>query len=188
MDQLALQIEALIFVSEEPLQLEDMQATLQNLLEIELSLDEISEALASLQARYSSPDFAFEIIEVAGGFEFYSKPSYNSVVNALLKHKSKKKLSRAALETLSIIAYKQPVTRRELEKIRGVSCDYAVNKLLEKDLIEIKGRSEELGRPLIYGTSEQFMRHFGLKSMKELPKLKELQEKENSIGEEAEEA
>lgn len=187
MDPLTLQIEALIFVSEEPLSLEDMQATLQNALEVELPLEDIREALHKLQNRYSTADFAFEIIEVAEGFEFYSKPSYNKIVNALLKHKSNKKLSRAALETLSIIAYKQPVTKRELEKIRGVSCDYAVNKLLEKDLVEIKGRSEEVGRPLIYGTSEQFMRHFGLKSMKELPKLKELQEKENSIGEEAEE-
>lgn len=187
MDPLALQIEALVFVSEEPLSLADIQATLQDVLETELSLDDISQALAQVQTRYSSPEFAFEIIEVAGGFEFYSKPSYNKLVNALLKHKSNKKLSRAALETLSIIAYKQPVTKRELEKIRGVSCDYAINKLLEKDLVEIKGRSDEVGRPLIYATSEQFMRHFGLKSMKELPKLKELQEKENSIGEEAEE-
>ena len=101
----------------------------------------------------------------------------------LFHQKSKKKLSRSALETLAIIAYQQPVSKSEMERVRGVSCDYAVQKLLEKELIEIKGRSTDPGRPLLYGVSSKFMEHFGLASMKELPKLKEFKLPDNAIGE-----
>ncbi len=100
----------------------------------------------------------------------------------LVQQKSNKKLSKAALETLSVIAYKQPITKVEIESIRGVNCDYAVRKLLEKELVTIKGRSKDVGRPLIYGTSDKFMQHFGLNSLKDLPKLKEFKQEENQIG------
>jgi segregation and condensation protein B len=97
----------------------------------------------------------------------------------------KKRLSRSALETLSIIAYKQPVTKSELERIRGVNCDYAIQKLLEKELVAIQGRSDGPGRPLLYGTSDKFMDYFGLKSLDDLPKPKEFREPSNQIGEQA---
>jgi segregation and condensation protein B len=100
----------------------------------------------------------------------------------LLKHKSNKKLSRSALETLAVIAYQQPVSKGEVEKIRGVNCDYAVQKLLEKELIQIKGRSKDPGRPLLYGTSDKFMEHFGLPALQDLPKLKEFLPEDNQIG------
>ena len=92
-------------------------------------------------------------------------------------------MSQAALETLSIVAYKQPISKTEIEQIRGVSCDYAIQKLLEKELVAILGRSESPGRPLLYGTSERFMDYFGIKSLKDLPKLKDFKEVENEIGE-----
>jgi len=102
-----------------------------------------------------------------------------------LRQTTKKRLSRAAMETLSIIAYKQPVTKSEMEKIRGVSCDYAVQKLLEKELVDIKGRSDGPGKPLLYGTSEKFMDYFGLKNLGELPKPKDFKEPDSEIGEKA---
>ena len=100
----------------------------------------------------------------------------------MLKQNENKKLSKAAMETLSIIAYKQPVTKSEIEAIRGVNCDYAVQKLLERDLVDIIGRSEGPGRPLIFKTSTFFMNYFGLKSIKDLPSIKEFTDSENTIG------
>jgi len=100
-----------------------------------------------------------------------------------LRQTTKKRLSQAALETLSIIAYKQPVSKNELEQIRGVSCDYSIQKLLEKELIEIAGRSEAPGRPLLYRSSQKFMDYFGLKSLRDLPKTKDFKEPESEIGE-----
>jgi len=104
----------------------------------------------------------------------------------MLKQRSKRRLSTSALETLSIIAYKQPVTKSDLESIRGVNCDYAVQKLLEKGLVEIKGKSEAIGRPLLYGTTDQFMEYFGINNINELPTPKDFahQEDDNTIGEE----
>ena len=113
-----------------------------------------------------------------------TKGAYYPTVATFLKQSTKKKLSKAALETLSIIAYKQPVEKSELEKIRGVSCDYSIQKLLEKELVEITGRSEGPGRPLIYSTSEKFMDHFGLKSINDLPKTRDIASAKTSIGEE----
>ena len=101
-----------------------------------------------------------------------------------LRQTTKKRLSQAALETLAIIAYKQPIAKNALEQIRGVSCDYALQKLLEKELIAIAGRSEGIGKPLLYATSEKFMDYFGIKSLQDLPKLKDFKEIENTIGEE----
>ena len=100
-----------------------------------------------------------------------------------LRQTTRKRLSRSALETLSIVAYKQPVSKPELEKIRGVSCDYAIQKLLEKELVMIVGRSDGPGKPLLYATSAKFMDYFGLKSIEDLPQPKEFQEPDNTIGE-----
>jgi segregation and condensation protein B len=104
----------------------------------------------------------------------------------MLKQQSRRRLSNSALETLSIIAYKQPVIKSEIEKIRGVNCDYSIQKLLEKELIEIRGKSDAVGRPLIYGTSAKFMEYFGINDLKDLPTPKDFAPEENTIGEERE--
>ena len=121
-------------------------------------------------------------MESGGGFQFLTKPAYQASIGILLKQQSKKRLSKSALETLSIIAYKQPVTKAEMEQIRGVSCDYTVQKLLEKELVEIRGKSEGVGRPILYGTSPKFMDYFGINDLKELPTPKDFAVPENEIG------
>jgi segregation and condensation protein B len=143
---------------------------------------QILEEIQYLQAKYNHSDYAFEIIEINGGFQFLTKGAYHETVGVYLRQTIKKKLSQAALETLAIIAYKQPISKTELEVIRGVSCDYAIQKLLERELVIIKGRSEAVGRPLLYGTSDKFMDYFGIASLKDLPKLKDLKQPDNEIG------
>ena len=117
---------------------------------------------------------------------FLTKNEFSRLNEILLKQQSQRRLSISALETLSIIAYKQPIIKSEIEKIRGVNCDYTIQKLLEKELIKIEGKSDKVGRPLIYSTSEKFMDYFGINSLKELPTIKDFQKEENSIGDEKE--
>ncbi len=145
---------------------------------------EIISVLESIQDRFNSQDSSFELCHTAGGYQFLSKPAYQASINILLKQKSKKRLSTSALETLAIIAYKQPVTKTEIEAVRGVNSDYSVHKLLDKELIEIRGKAEAIGRPLLYGTSLKFMEYFGINSLNELPSPKEFDHKENTIGSE----
>jgi segregation and condensation protein B len=121
---------------------------------------------------------------LAGGYQFLTKPAYQTSISILLRQQSQKRLSTAQLETLSIIAYKQPVTKGEVEQIRGVNSDYSIQKLLEKELIEIKGKTDGVGRPLIYGTSGKFMEYFGINSIQDLPHPKDFSQSENQIGEE----
>lgn len=147
--------------------------------------EDVNTAIEQLQQKYASEDFSIEIIRAGGGYQFYSKPAYQASIGILLKQQSKRRLSNSALETLSIIAYKQPITKSEIEKIRGVNCDYTVQKLLEKELIEIQGKSESVGRPLIYGTSKNFMEYFGINDLKDLPTPKDFAQEENKIGEES---
>ena len=131
--------------------------------------------------------YSFEVCETGGGFQFLTKPAFQASIGIHLKQKSKKRLSTSALETLAIIAYKQPVTKTDIEHIRGVSSEYSVHKLLEKELIEIKGKAEAIGKPILYGTSEKFMEYFGINSLHELPTPKDFAKKEeNTIGEEKE--
>ncbi|HJW31604.1 MAG TPA: SMC-Scp complex subunit ScpB, partial [Saprospiraceae bacterium] len=130
-------------------------------------------------------EFAIEVVEVAEGFQFMTKPAFHPIAGHFLKQLTKRRLSKVALETLSIIAYKQPVSRAEIEQIRGVNADYAIDKLLEKELIEIAGRSTGPGKPLLYTTSGKFMDYFGLKSMEDLPQLKEFLTATEEIGEPA---
>jgi len=148
--------------------------------------EDIEQAINQLSDKYASDEFSFEITKVGGGYLFYTKPAYQASIGIMLKHQSKRRLSNSALETLSIIAYKQPIIKSEIEKIRGVNCDYSVQKLLEKELIEIRGKSEAVGRPLIYGTSPNFMEYFGINDLKDLPTPKDFAQDENSIGEENE--
>ena len=185
MQHLAQQIEALIFTAEQPISIQEMKTCMEDLFEAKVKEDDLKTAIAELQERYAQEVYAIEILEIAGGFQFMTKAAFHPVVGQYLRQTTKKRLSRAAMETLSIIAYKQPTTRSEMEKIRGVSCDYAVQKLLEKELVDIKGRSDGPGKPLIYGTSEKFMDYFGLKNLGELPKPKDFREPDSEIGEKA---
>lgn len=119
---------------------------------------------------------AFRIVRVAGGYQFATTAMHGELVARLVKSKSKRRLSQAALETLAIIAYRQPVTKPEIEAIRGVSCNEVVNTLLEKNLVTIAGRSDTIGKPLLYGTTDEFLRSFGLHDISDLPKPRELEE------------
>ena len=183
MDKLTHHIEALIFVSEQSMTLKEIRNCLEEQFSTKMKKEELLLAVDQLKEKYQSDDFAIEIVEISNGYRFMTKGAYYNTVATFLKQSTKKKLSKSALETLSIIAYKQPVIKSELEQIRGVSCDYSIQKLLEKELIEIEGRSEGPGRPLLYATSEKFMDYFGLKSIEDLPKTKDIEVPENSIGE-----
>jgi segregation and condensation protein B len=183
MEFLTHHIEALIFTTEHAITVKEMKSVLDETFETDFPEADILRGIEALRERYTQAPFAFEIIEIADGFQFLTKPAYHASVGTYLRQTTKKRLSQAALETLSIVAYKQPISKTELEQIRGVSCDYAIQKLLEKELVTILGRSEAPGRPLLYGTSERFMDYFGIKSMRDLPKLKDFKEVENEIGE-----
>ncbi len=182
MEQVQKHIEALIFASEQSIGVSDIQTLVNNSLSLTLTEEEIIENLNSIKEKYTSDDFVFELIEISNGYQFLSKKEYHELLNQLIIHKEKKKLSTAAMETLAIIAYKQPITKSEIELIRGVNCDYSIQKLLEKDLISINGRSSGPGKPILYETSQSFMDHFGLRNPKDLPQLKDIQSLENSIN------
>lgn len=154
--------------------------------ESEVPLEHIASAILDLQGKYAQEDFSFALEHLGGGYQFLTKPAYQASISILLKQQSQKRLSAAQLETLSIIAYKQPVTKTEVEQIRGVNCDYSVQKLLEKELIAIKGKSDGIGRPLLYGTSDKFMEYFGINSIQDLPQPKDFAKEDNEIGEEKE--
>lgn len=180
---LPLHIESLIFSANPSISFDDIKYALEESLTTSFLDDELSEAINSLIEKYASNDFSIEIIEMAGGFRFMSKGSYHNTIGTFLRQNTHKKLSKSALESLAIIAYKQPVTKTEIESIRGVNSDYTIQKLLEKDLVEISGRSDGPGKPLLYSTTTKFTDYFGLKSIEDLPKPKEIQETEHQVGE-----
>jgi segregation and condensation protein B len=171
-------IEALIFASDKALSAEEITELINNALgfiEDRANPDQIQAAIEGIKEKYDSEFYAFELKQSGGGWQFLTKPQYHKTVALLNGDKFLKRLSTAALETLAIIAYKQPITKSEIESIRGVNCDYAVQKLLEKDLIVISGRNEDaVGKPLIYATSKSFMDYFGINSPSELPKINEI--------------
>jgi len=183
MDFLKQHIEALVFASPQPIPLHDIKSVLDEAMQAEVSEADVMNALAQTRAQMLHENSAFELVEIAGGYQFLTKGAYHNTVAIHLKQTTKKRLSQAALETLALVAYKQPVTRTELEEVRGVNCDYALQKLLEKELVSIAGRSEGPGRPLLYGTSEKFMDYLGIKSLADLPKPKDFKEVENAVGE-----
>jgi len=183
LNNLARHTEALIFAANPSISVEEMKATLEEVLGIAISLDELMEAIDVLKVRYSDDFYAFEPVEIAGGFRFMTKGAYHHTIGTFLKQNTQKKLSRSAMESLAIIAYRQPVSKAEIESIRGVNSDYTIQKLLEKDLIEITGRSEGPGKPLLYGTSQKFTDYFGLKSIADLPRIKEIEPVDHQIGE-----
>lgn len=171
-------IEALIFASEKPLTTLDLVELVNNALgfmEERATLDQVESAMEAVREKYSSEFYPFEIRESGGGWQFLTKGSFHKTVALLNGDKFLKRLSTAALETLAIIAYKQPITKGEIENIRGVNCDYAVQKLLEKELVIIIGRKEDApGHPLVYATSKTFMDYFGINSPEDLPKLSDI--------------
>jgi len=171
-------IEALIFASDKPLTTLELTELVNNALSYmdeKISLDQVESSLEGITEKYSADFYPFQVLQSGGGWQFLTRPEYHKTVAQLNGDKFLKRLSAAALETLSIIAYKQPVTKGEIESIRGVSSDYAVQKLLEKELIVISGRNEKApGQPLIYSTSKNFMDYFGINSADDLPRIKEV--------------
>ena len=171
-------IEALIFASDKALsavEITELINTALGFIEDRADIEQVDAAINGIKEKYDSEFYAFELKQSGGGWQFLTKPEYHKTVALINGDKFIKRLSTASLETLSIIAYKQPITKSEIESIRGVNCDYAVQKLLEKDLVIISGRNEDaVGKPLIYATSKSFMDYFGINSADELPKINEV--------------
>jgi len=171
-------IEALIFASEKPLtdvEMTELVNSALGFIEDRATIEQVQAAIEGIGEKYNSEFYAFELKQIGGGWQFLTKKEYHKTVAQLNGDKFLKRLSTAALETLAIIAYKQPITKSEVESIRGVNCDYAVQKLLEKDLVIISGRNEDaVGKPLIYSTSKSFMDYFGINSAADLPKISEV--------------
>jgi len=164
----------------------ELKSCLTEMFEADVPEKDILEVIERIDTKYQDDSFSFSLNHTGGGYQFLTKPAYQASIGILLKHRSKRRLSTSALETLSIIAYKQPVTKGDVENIRGVNCDYAVQKLLEKGLVEMKGKSDAIGRPLLYGTTDQFMEYFGINDLNQLPTPKDLaQADDNTIGEES---
>jgi segregation and condensation protein B len=164
-------LESLLFVSEIPLTPKKIGSFVKD-----ATLEEIQQALAALQEEINGIGRSFQIIQIAEGFQLVTRPEYHKWAKELYKVISKTRLSKAALEALAIIAYKQPVTRAEVEAIRGVEVSNLIQSLLEKKMIRILGRAETPGRPLLYATTHEFLIHFGLKDLSDLPKISEIQE------------
>lgn len=183
METLQVHIEAIVFASDQPVSIDELTAFIWKQYGMEIPQEELLSLLYISIEKYLSDIYPFELVTSGGGYQFRTKSQFHDTVSAFLQRNTVKKLTTAALETLAIIAYKQPITKSEIESIRGVSCDYTVQKLMERELIEIRGRSNDVGRPLLYATSSFFLDYFGINSLDELPKLKEFTESENQIGE-----
>src|ERR1700690_4307118 len=166
-------IEAILFVSEKPVVLDQLKEVFP-----ELKPSQIHDVIKQLQEEYVNREAGMVVVEIAGGFQMLSNSHAAGHIREFYKTKTKEKLSRPALESLAIIAYKQPVGRAEVEIIRGVNSDGTIAHLLNKGLIRITGRKEVPGRPFLYGTTKEFLEYFGLKSLEDLPKVEEF----NQIG------
>jgi segregation and condensation protein B len=174
-EQLMPHVEALIFASERPITMMEMTEMLGQALEEQIEGDRIATCIDAIREKYEAAYYPFQLREAGGGYQFLTKKAYHKTVLQLNGDKHIKKLSTAAMETLAIIAYKQPITKTEIEFIRGVSADYSIQKLLEKELIVIAGRNENMvGKPLTYTTSKNFMDYLGINNSGELPQLKDI--------------
>lgn len=163
-------VEALLFAVPEPISVRKISEIIEG-----TEAKEIREVIQQLRDEYDSHDRVFQIEEIANGFQLLSRPEYHEWISKIRKKSGESKLSQPAMETLSIIAYKQPIVRAEIEAIRGVQSGQMIRTLIEKGLVKITGRDEVLGRPLLYGTTTKFLDHFGLKSIKDLPKVEDLE-------------
>ncbi len=175
-------IEALVFAASEPLTIRQLKAIYEYSApqgsgeERHIEADDLREIIAQLNKEYQRDDRPYRIIRIAGGYQFATVREYADWLGKLRREQSRKKLSQSAIESLAIIAYKQPVTKAEVESIRGVNCDYVMKTLLEKELVRVTGRAETVGRPLLYGTSREFLVHFGLDEITDLPRPREIEE------------
>ncbi|MEM9372426.1 MAG: SMC-Scp complex subunit ScpB [Planctomycetota bacterium] len=167
-------VEALLLSVDRPLSAAKLAEPLAPLLDADLSADAVEAAIERLNRLYDESGRAFRIEPVSGGYRLMTRPEHAPIVAALHRARASTRLSRASLETLAIIAYRQPMTRAELEAIRGVACGEVLRSLLDRKMIRITGRAEELGRPMLYGTTSQFLNVFGLANIKDLPKPDEL--------------
>lgn len=179
-------IEALIFASEKSISVEEIGQVIEGAQFKKIKPESIKAIIDDIRRKYDSLDLALELVYIDGGYQFLTRKEYYPVINQLQIQRSKKRLSQAALETLAIVAYKQPITKLEVEQIRGVNCDYTVQKLLEKELITIIGKAETVGKPILYGTSNLFMDYFGINSTSDLPQMTDIQTEGNTIGEQNE--
>ena len=164
-------LEALLMASDAPLQVGRLLPALDG-----AGARDVRGYVDRLNDDYAREGRAFRIVEVAGGFQFAVERRYAPFVRRLLRDRIPVRLSQAALETLAVIAFKQPIAKAEVEAVRGVGADWVIRTLLEHNLIRIAGRSEGVGRPLLYGTTREFLRHFGLRTTADLPRLKEMDE------------
>ena len=171
-------IEALIFSSDDSLKSAEIINAIKGIdgEDIEITANDIENVVELLNKKYSEGNNSYKIIKLANGYIYATLEEYAKYVGYLSSEKTKRRLSPAALETLSIIAYKQPITKPELETIRGVNSDHIISSLLEKNLITIKGRSESIGRPLLYTTTDDFLKYFGLNTLTDLPKPREIED------------
>ena len=173
-------VEALIFAAQEPLSLAQIKAIYigesKNDEGRQIETETIRQAVADLNKEYEKASKPYRIVSVAGGFQFATLSEYAEWLGRLYHEQGRRKLSQSGLETLAIIAYKQPITKSEVEKIRGVNCDYVLRTLLEKELVGVTGRAESVGRPLLYGTTKEFLKHFGLNDITDLPRPREIEE------------
>lgn len=170
-DELQNQILAVLFVADEPVTLAQFQEIYP-----QASPEQLNDALLAVTSWINSLQNAVELREVAGGHRVTTRPEHHEVIRAYLKTRPSAKLSLAALETLAVIAYRQPITMPEIQDVRGVKGTSTIRTLLEKKLIETRGRRKVVGRPIMYGTTREFLVHFGLKDLSELPTLEEFEE------------
>jgi len=171
-------VESLIFSSDDVITAPEIVKAIKGIdgEDTPVTIEDIENCVDQLNEKYDSQNISFKILRISNGYLFATQKEYAKYVGYLSSEKSKRRLSQAALETLSIIAYKQPLTKPELESIRGVSSDYILNTLLEKNLITISGRAETVGRPLLYSTTSEFLKYFGLNKLSDLPKPREMEE------------
>ncbi|MCI0706811.1 MAG: SMC-Scp complex subunit ScpB [Ignavibacteriae bacterium] len=167
-------VEAIIFASSDPLTVKQLKNILaESGQSAELNVESVVD---TINEEYQQANKPYRIVRIAGGYQYSTVPEYAEWVGKLYKEQGKRKLSQSSLETLAIIAYRQPITRPDIEAIRGVDCDYVLGTLLEKKLVTITGRAPTPGRPLLYGTTEVFLKHFGLNDISDLPKPREIEE------------
>ena len=174
-------VEALIFAAQEPLSVNQIRSIYQgdnsrNDESKQIEPEIIRQIVADLNKEYTKLDRPYRIVQIAGGYQFATSSEYAEWLGKLYKEQGRRKLSQSGVETLAIIAYKQPITKAEIEKIRGVNCDYVLKTLLEKELLTVTGRAESVGRPLLYGTTREFLKHFGLNDITDLPRPREIEE------------
>jgi segregation and condensation protein B len=174
-------VEALIFAAQEPLSVSQIRAIYhgedtRNNGSQQIEPETIRQIISDLNSEYIKGNRPYRIVQIAGGYQFATMTEYAEWLGRLYKEQGRRKLSQSGVETLAIVAYKQPITKAEIEKIRGVNCDYVLKTLLEKELLTVTGRAESVGRPLLYGTTKEFLKHFGLNDITDLPRPREIEE------------